>query len=430
MRVLLLGSGGRESALGSGLASSASVDELFAAPGNPGLAKVAERADLDTEDPASVVDFAAKIDADLVVIGPEAPLVAGVGDALRDAGRKVFGPSKAPARIEGSKAHAKHLMHEAGIPTGAARTFSSVPEATSYLDELGPPYVIKADGLAAGKGVVVTKDRDRAITALKESLIEGRFGAAGSRVLVEEFLDGPELSLIAFTDGVTVVPCEPAQDYKRAYENDGGPNTGGMGSYSPVPVCPEDLAYEISHSVIEPMVKQTAARGEPFVGAIYAGLALTTKGPKVIEFNARFGDPETQALIPRLKSDLAEVCLACATGDLAGTRLDWSDDVCVSVVLASGGYPGSHRTGLPIEGLDRAAKHPGVDIFHAGTELHDGVCVTSGGRVLAVSARARSFKQARARAYAAAGNIHFDGKHLRSDIALRAEQAEQTRDEA
>lgn len=430
MKVLLLGSGGRESALGSGLARSGSVDELFAAPGNPGLAQVAERVDLDPGDPEAVVDFATKIDADLVVVGPEAPLVAGVGDALRDAGRKVFGPSKAPARIEGSKAHAKHLMHEAGIPTGAARTFDSVDAASSYLDELGPPYVVKADGLAAGKGVVVTNDRDRAVTALKESLVEGRFGEAGSRVLVEEFLDGPELSLIAFTDGVTVIPCEPAQDYKRAYDNDGGPNTGGMGSYSPVPACPEELAHEISHIVIEPMVKQTAARGEPFVGAIYAGLALTAKGPKVIEFNARFGDPETQALIPRLESDLAEICLACASGDLAGARLAWSDDVCVSVVLASGGYPGAHRTGLPIEGLERAARHPGVDVFHAGTELRGDVCVSAGGRVLAVSARAKSFKDARARVYAAAGDIHFDGKHIRSDIALRAERAEQTKEEA
>lgn len=430
MKVLLLGSGGRESALGSALSASESVDELFAAPGNPGLAQIAEPLELDAEDPDAVVNLAGKVDADLVVIGPEAPLVAGVGDALRGAGRRVFGPSKAAARIEGSKAHAKRLMEEAGIHTAAARTFDAVEPATAYMDELGPPYVIKADGLAAGKGVVVTEDRDRAIRALKESLVEGRFGRAGSRVLVEEFLDGPELSLIAFTDGVTVVPCEPAQDYKRAYDGEAGPNTGGMGSYSPVPACSEDLAHEISHRVIEPMVKHTAARGEPFVGAIYAGLALTSKGPKVIEFNARFGDPETQALIPRLESDLAEVCFACATGELSGTRLSWSDEVCVSVVLASGGYPGHYRTGLPIEGLERAVKHPGVDVFHAGTEVQNGVTVTAGGRVLAVSALGRTFKDARARAYAAAGDIHFDGKHIRSDIALRAERAEETKEEA
>ena len=420
MRALLLGSGGRESALAWGLSRSRVVDELIAAPGNPGISELATIEKVDIEDPSAVVGLARRLSADLVVIGPEAPLVAGVADALRADGIKVFGPDAGAARIEGSKTYAKELMERGGIPTAAWRAFDDLDASVAYLDELGAPYVIKADGLAAGKGVVVTEDRAEAIAALKERLVEGRFGAAGRSVVIEEFLDGEETSLIAFTDGRTVLPCVPAQDYKRAFDDDAGPNIGGMGSYSPVPACPDDLVEQITHDVLEPMVAATSEMGSPFVGALYAGLALTSKGPRVIEFNARFGDPETQALVPRLASDLGEVCLAAASGDLAGAGLQWRSEACVSVVLASAGYPGSYPTGVVIEGVEAAASRDDVHVFHAGTTTADGALRTAGGRVLAVSALGDSFASARERAYDAATQISFDGKHLRGDIAARA----------
>ena len=426
MNVLVLGSGGRESALGSALTRSRDATEVFSAPGNPGLARIGTVLDIDPSSPEAVVAAARSIDAGLVVIGPEAPLVAGVADALRADGRRVFGPSAAAARIEGSKSYAKGLMVRAGIPTGRARTFTDVEQAARFMDELGEPYVVKADGLAAGKGVVVTTDRDEAVAALRASLERGVFGDAGRAVVIEEFLDGPELSLIAFTDARTVVACEPAQDYKRLFDGDRGPNTGGMGSYSPVPACPPDLAAAIAEDIIEPMVRACAADGAPYSGAIYAGLVLTGDGPKVLEFNARFGDPETQALLPRLESDFLELCRACAEGDLEGTKLQWSPRRCVAVVLSSDGYPGSHPVGVPIEGLDAAAGREGVELFHAGTRLDNGVVRTAGGRVLAVSALGGTFAEARSRAYAAAAVIEFDGKHVRTDIGRRAEEAERT----
>ena len=421
MRVLLLGSGGRESALGWGLVRSGA--DLASLPGNPGLAELGEVVPGDPSDATSVIDTAKDLGADLVVVGPEAPLVAGVGDALRGEGFKVFGPDAPAARIEGSKQHAKDLMLAAGIATAEARTYDEVAPALAFLDELGPPYVIKADGLAAGKGVVVTSDRAEAEDALRDRIERGVFGEAGRVVLVEEFLDGPETSLIAFCDGSNAVTCEPAQDYKRVNEGDEGPNTGGMGSYSPVPDCPPDLASRIVGEVIEPMLRVTADRGAPFVGALYAGLALTSRGPRVIEFNARFGDPETQALIPRLASNLADVCFAAAGGDLRGVSLDWRAEACVSVVLSSGGYPGDHQTGFPISGLEEAAARDDCFVFHAGTSVRDGAVVTSGGRVLAVSALGPTFEEARNRAYEAADLIHFEGKHLRRDIAERASGA-------
>lgn len=422
MRVLLLGSGGRESALAWGLARSAGT-EVVALPGNPGIARLAQVRPGDPSDPRAVLEAARELAVDLIVIGPEAPLVAGVGDAARAEGFKVFGPDREAARIEGSKAHAKALMDRAGVPTGRGRPFNRPAEAAAFMDELGPPYVVKADGLAAGKGVVVTSDRDEAIAAIDECMVQGKFGDAGSVVVIEEFLDGPEASVIAFTDGTSVVACEPAQDYKRALDADGGPNTGGMGSYSPVPACPPEILERIVGAVIEPMVSAMADAGTPFVGALYAGLALTGDGPKVIEFNARFGDPETQALLPRLESDLAEVCLACAMGDLEGSKLQWSQDRCVSLVLASGGYPGSHETGSEISGIEDA-ESLGALVFQAGTAERDGKLVTAGGRVLAVSASGGNFAAARSLAYDAASKITFQGRHMRSDIAARAEAAE------
>ncbi|MGH2755460.1 MAG: phosphoribosylamine--glycine ligase [Actinomycetota bacterium] len=426
MKVLLLGSGGRESALAWGLARSKVVSELVVAPGNPGVARIAEIIAANIEAPADVVAVAKAVSADLVVVGPEAPLVAGVGEALRADGRIVFGPDPVAARIEGSKAHAKDLMIRAGIPTGRSRVFTAMDPAIAYLDELGPPYVIKADGLAAGKGVAVTEDRGDALEALADRLERGRFGDAGRRVLVEEFLDGEEASLIAFVDGTNVVACEPAQDYKRVFDGDAGPNTGGMGSYSPVPACPPQLAEQIVADVLEPMVRATADSSAPFVGALYAGLALTSRGPRVIEFNARFGDPETQALVPRLRSDLGEVTIAAATGELEGMKLEWSPEACVSVVLASGGYPGPHETGHAITGIEAVESLDGVAVFHAGTALREGELVTAGGRVLAVSALGSTFGAARSLAYSAAAKIDFKGKHLRSDIGARAEDLERT----
>jgi phosphoribosylamine--glycine ligase len=425
VRALLLGSGGRESALASGLARSRTVDELVVAPGNPGIGAFAELADVDLSDVDAVVDLVARVDARVVVVGPEAPLVAGAGDVLRAAGRLVFGPDRAAAAIEGSKAHARTLMDDAGIPSARWARFTDADPAIEFMNTLGPPYVIKADGLAAGKGVVVTEDRDAAVAAVRERVIEGKFGDAGRSIVIEEFLDGQEASLIAFSDGRAVVACEPAQDYKRVYDDDAGPNTGGMGSYSPVPACPPELADEIVATVIEPMIRATAERGAPFVGALYAGLALTSRGPRVVEFNARFGDPETQALIPRLESDLGEVCLATASGELEGMKLQWSRMACVSVVLASRGYPSAHDTGYPISGLDDAARIEGVEIFHAGTKRSGNEIVTAGGRVLAVSALGETYGTARARAYDAAELITFDNKHLRTDIAARAQRVEE-----
>lgn len=425
MKVLVLGSGGRESALAWSLARAPSVTDVVSAPGNPGMAQLGDVHAVAVDDPTSVIDLVGRIVPDLVVIGPEAPLVAGVGDVLREKGYRVFGPDAPAALIEGSKAHAKSLMAAAGIPTAAARICTDPATARHALDEFGAPFVIKADGLAAGKGVVVTEDRREAERAIDAAMVEGRFGSAGDSVLIEEFLDGEEASLIAFCDGRTVVCCEPAQDYKRVFDDDRGPNTGGMGSYSPVPACPRDVAELIAKEVVEPMAAATAAAGAPFVGALYAGLALTSKGPRVIEFNARFGDPETQALLPRLESDLGEICMAAASGSLEGTQLRWTEQACVSVVLSSGGYPGTYEDGLEIVGVDEAEELAGVQVFHAGTRTDgNGALVTSGGRVLAVSALGDGFSQARRRAYAAADLIRFEGKHVRSDIARRAESAD------
>ena len=426
MRVLLLGSGGRESALAFALERSSSVTDVVVAPGNPGVARFATCISVDPEDPAKVVPLARELKPDLVVIGPEAPLVVGVGDALRNEGIDVFGPDRAAARIEGSKFFAKQLMERAGVPTAAGRAFTTVPEAVEHMDSIGPPYVVKADGLAAGKGVVVSEDRDEAIRAIEDRIERGTFGSAGRTVIVEEFLDGPEASLIAVSDGSAVVPLEPAQDYKRADDDDAGPNTGGMGSYSPVPACPPSLAERIVGEIIEPTISTTAKEGAPFVGAIYAGLALTTRGPRVIEFNVRFGDPETQAIIPRLESDFGDVCLACARKELAGTKLDFTTDACVTVVLASRGYPGGYERGMPIEGVDEAEALKGVHVFHAGTARRDDRLVTDGGRVMAVSALGSSFRAARRRAYEAVDLIRFEGKHVRTDIAARAVAAEES----
>jgi phosphoribosylamine---glycine ligase len=419
VRVAVLGSGGREHALLAGLARSSSVSRLYAVPGNAGTRDLAEPVtDVAPADPQAVADWAERLGIELVVVGPEAPLVAGVADELARRGLKVFGPTAAAAAIEGSKAFAKDVMAAAGVPTAAAEVFTDPGAAVAALERFGPPWVVKADGLAAGKGVTVTTDRAEAEAAIRAALVEGVHGEAGARVLLEAFLDGPEASLFAVTDGHTVVPLHPARDFKRAGEGDTGPNTGGMGAYSPLADMDAAQVDEVRRTILEPTVAELARRGTPYTGLLYAGLALTSAGPKVIEFNCRFGDPETQVVVPRLTSDLAGLLVAACDGSLDRAELTWDPRACVTVVLASGGYPGSYRTGLPIEGLDDAGD--GM-VFHAGTALDDdGRVVTAGGRVLAVSALGADVAEARALAYDAAGRIRFEGAYLRGDIAANA----------
>jgi phosphoribosylamine---glycine ligase len=411
VRVLLLGSGGREHALARALSRDSAVTALHAAPGNPGIGTLAELHDVKPADPAAVTALAGQVAADLVVIGPEAPLVAGVGDELRAAGFACFGPGRGPAMIEGSKSFAKQVMNAAGVPTAEARTCGSEPEAAAALDEFGPPYVVKADGLAAGKGVVVTTDRAAAL----------RHAEASGIVVVEEFLDGPEISVFALTDGQDAIALMPAQDYKRAYDGDAGPNTGGMGSYAPLPWAPPDLAAETLAAVVRPMLAEMRARGTPFSGLLYCGLCLTAAGLRVVEFNARFGDPETQVVLDRLASPLAGLLQASANGDLRGAPApQWAEGAAVAVVVAAHGYPASPAAGDPVGGLAAAARVPGAYVLQAGTSVRpDGTLTSSGGRVLNVVGTGPSLAAARAAAYRAAAEITLPGGWYRRDIAER-----------
>lgn len=420
MRVLVIGGGGREHALCWALDRSPSVEAVICAPGNAGTAAVAEPADVEAGNPAAVVRLAQAHHADLVVIGPETPLVAGVADALTAAQIPVFGPSAAAARLEGSKTFAKQIMAAAEVPTAGHWSGADPKEAKKALDAYTPPYVVKADGLAAGKGVRICADRAEAEQAIDDALVAKVFGDAGTSLVIEEFLDGPECSLFGLSDGATVVPLQPAEDFKRALDGDEGLNTGGMGAYSPVPAVDAGTVEDLRRTVLQPVIDEMAKRDTPFTGALYAGLALTAFGPKVIEFNARFGDPETQVVLPRLTSDLGALLYACATGTLRTHPAPvFTDDACVTVVMASGGYPGSYTTGKPISGLDAAAAMDGTMIFHAGTRAVDGQVRTAGGRVLAVSATGPNIAAARQRAYGAAQAIDFDGAHYRTDIAAR-----------
>ncbi|MBQ6452821.1 MAG: phosphoribosylamine--glycine ligase [Coriobacteriales bacterium] len=419
VNILVLGSGGREHAISTFLAKSPLCERLFVAPGNGGTASIASNVSLDINDGAAVLAFAQANAIDMVVIGPEAPLVAGVADVLRDAGIDCFGPGAAGARLEGSKAFSKAFMLRHDLPTAAYASFGDKDAALAYVREQGAPLVVKADGLAAGKGVVVAQTLDEALAAV-EDCFDGRFGAAGATVVIEEMLKGPECSLLAFTDGITMLPMAPAQDHKRAFDGDLGPNTGGMGVYSPVPiVTPQEHAAMCD--VMQRTVDSLRAEGIDYRGCLYGGFMLTAQGPKLLEFNARFGDPETQVVLPRLKTDLVSVMLAVARQELAGIELEWRDDWAVSVVIASGGYPGSYPKGLPISGLDAAAALPGVTVFHAGTKLAaDGTLLSNGGRVLNVTALGESFSAARDLAYQAVDLIHFDGCFFRHDIGGRA----------
>jgi phosphoribosylamine--glycine ligase len=421
MKVLVVGQGGREHALAWKLAQSPSVDRVFAAPGNAGMSEVATCEPISAGDVPGLVDFAERESVDLTVVGPEAPLVAGLADEFESGGQPVFGPTRAAARLEGSKAWAKELCDRHGIPTPRSRSFTDLDRALEALEDYRPPYVIKADGLAAGKGVTVTNDRTEAERTLRAALLERAFGDAGARVLLEEHVTGREVSALALADGTNVVPLALAQDYKRALENDEGANTGGMGAYSPVPWVDQTTRTAIREGILERTVAALASEGVPYRGVLYAGLMLTKSGPVVLEFNCRFGDPETEAILPRLRSDLAQSLLACAHGQLGESHLNWTEDACVTVVLASGGYPGDHETGLPISGLEEAATMPEVSVFHAGTRGRDGRVVTSGGRVLAVSALGPSFGEARDRAYQACSRISFEGMQYRKDIAAGVE---------
>ena len=419
MNILLLGSGGREHALAVALAASPRCDELYIAPGNGGTAAVGENVLLDAEDSAAVADFARETGCGLVVIGPEVPLVVGVADAVRAVGIPCFGPGAEGAQVEGSKKFSKELMERAGVPTAAYASFTDEAAALAYVRDQGAPLVVKADGLAAGKGVVVATELSQAEDAVR-ACFDGAFGKAGATVVIEEMMTGPECSLLAFTDGETVRPMCTSQDHKRALEGDRGPNTGGMGAYAPVPIV-TDEEHAAMVDALEKTVAQLHAEGIDYRGCLYGGFMLTPAGPKVLEFNARFGDPETQVVIPRLENDLVEVMLAVAEGRLSEVELRWSDRWAVTVVLTSAGYPGSYEKGKVITGVEDAEAMDDVTVYHAGTALIDaGELVTSGGRVLDVTALGDTFEAARDRAYAACEKIQFEGKTLRHDIGLRA----------
>ncbi|MEU0087757.1 phosphoribosylamine--glycine ligase [Streptomyces sp. NPDC006274] len=416
MKVLVIGGGAREHALCRSLSLDPDVTALHCAPGNAGIAEVAELHPVDQLDGAAVAELATGIGAGLVVVGPEAPLVAGVADAVRRAGIPCFGPSAEAAQLEGSKAFAKDVMAAAGVPTARAYVCTTAEEIDEALVAFGAPYVVKDDGLAAGKGVVVTDD----VAAAREHAL------ACDRVVIEEFLDGPEVSLFAITDGETVLPLQPAQDFKRALDDDKGPNTGGMGAYSPLPWAGPKLVDEVMASVLQPTVDELRRRGTPFSGLLYAGLAITSRGVRVIEFNARFGDPETQVVLARLKTPLSRVLLNAAKGTLdAEPPLNWHDDAAVTVVIASHNYPGTPRTGDPIEGLDAVAAEdaPHAYVLHAGTKRDGDAVVSAGGRVLSVTATGEDLVEARERAYRAVDRIRLDGSQHRTDIARKAAEA-------
>lgn len=416
VKVLVIGPGGREHALVRSLLSDPNVSEVHAAPGNAGISQLVPVHAVDANDPEAVTRLAERLLVDLVVVGPEAPLAAGVSDAVRAAGIPVFGPGRDAARLEASKAFAKQVMAEAGVPTGMARVAGTAEEAADALDAFGAPYVVKDDGLAAGKGVVVTSDRAEALAHAKSCF------QAGGQVVIEEFLDGPEVSLFVLSDGTTVVPLAPAQDFKRIFDGDEGPNTGGMGAYSPLDWAPPGLVEEVVERVAQPTIDEMARRGTPFVGVLYCGLALTSRGTRVIEFNARFGDPETQAVLARLRTPLGALLLAAAKGQLDDAEeLRWTPDSAVAVVVAAQNYPDKPRTGDRIRGLKKAARLEGVSVLHAGTAFDDaGRIVSAGGRVLAVVGLGSDLVEARERAYEGVDLIELDGSQHRTDIAAKA----------
>jgi len=422
MKILLIGSGGREHALAWKLSQGASVDKIYCVPGNPGIAKIAkcENLDMSTNDLEALADFAEQNNCELTVVGPEAPLVAGIADVFEARKLAVFGPSKLAAQLEGSKSFSKELMEKYNIPTAFFKVCHTAAEAKDFINVKGAPIVVKADGLAAGKGVVVAMTKEEALAAVDMMMADKKFGAAGNTIVVEEFMPGEEASLLAFTDGKTVVPMIAAQDHKRVFDGDKGPNTGGMGAYAPAPVMTAELKYKAVKTILEPTVQAMAAEGMPYKGCLYAGLMINGDSVKVVEFNCRFGDPETQAVLPLLDSDLAEIMLACARGQLHPELVKWKQGAAVCVVMASAGYPGEYEKGKEITGLDLVPATENAVVFHAGTALKNGKVVTNGGRVLGVTAMAKDIATAQAAAYKAVGKIEFPGCFCRKDIAWRA----------
>lgn len=420
MRVLVVGGGGREHALVWKIAQSPRVGKIYCAPGNAGIAQMAECLSISAEDVKGLTAWAEKEKIDLTVVGPEAPLTLGMVDIFRARGLRVFGPSQKAAELEGSKAFTKELMKKYGIPTGESETFTDPAAAVKYVKGKGAPLVVKADGLAAGKGVIICRTVEEALSALDLILVQKAFGAAGAKVVVEEFLEGEEASFLAFTDGETVLPLPTSQDHKAIYDNDQGPNTGGMGAYSPAPVVTEKVHREAMEKVMIPTVRGMAREGRKYQGVLYAGLMIKDEKPKVLEFNARFGDPEAQPLLMRLKSDLVPILEATIDGKLSHQKMDLEDRSSVCVVMASGGYPGSYEKGKIISGLQEAASVRDAFVFHAGTALKEGRVVTNGGRVLGVTALGNGIQEAIQRAYEAVAKISWEGAYYRKDIGQKA----------
>ncbi|MCX5907348.1 MAG: phosphoribosylamine--glycine ligase [Deltaproteobacteria bacterium] len=420
MKVLMIGSGGREHTLTWKIAQSPRVKKIFCAPGNAGIASGAECVAISAEDIPGLAAFAEKEKIDLTVVGPEAPLTLGIVDAFQKRNLRIFGPRQKAAEIEGSKAFAKKVMQKYGVPTGESQTFDHYEAASAYVRKKGQELVVKADGLAAGKGVILCHSTAEALAALDLIMVRRAFGGAGKQVLIEELLTGEEASFLAFVDGETVLPLPTSQDHKAIYDNDRGPNTGGMGAYSPAPVVDEKLHREVMEKIMIPMVRGMAAEGRKYQGALYAGLMIQNGHARVLEFNARLGDPETQPLLIRMKSDLVPVLQATIDGHLSSLRVEWDERAAVCVVMASGGYPGSYEKGKVISGLEEAAKVPDAVVFHAGTSFRDGRVVTSGGRVLGVTALGQTIREAIGRAYEAVAKITWKGAYYRKDIGQKA----------
>lgn len=421
MKVLLIGSGGREHALAWKIAQSPLLTKLYAAPGNAGISQHAECVPIASDDIKGLLEFALREKIDLTVVGPEVPLVAGIGDVFRENGLLLFGPSKETALLEGSKAFSKDIMTKYGVPTAGYEIFTNVKEAKHYVIEAEMPVVIKADGLAAGKGVVICDSAELAVAALTQMMEERTFGEAGSKVIIEKKLEGEELSVLVLTDGKKIIPLASARDHKRAYDHDRGPNTGGMGAFSPSMKIPEHEIQNIVDLAVRPIVDGMARDGMPYRGVLYAGIMMTKEGPFVLEYNCRFGDPETEVILPRLKSDLLPVMTQIANGCLETETLEWYDKACITVVMASGGYPGSYEKGFPIQGLETAKGQQDVVVFHAGTAFNEQKqVVAAGGRVLAVTALGENLKTAHERVYQAVSQIHFEGGFCRRDIGQKA----------
>lgn len=418
MRVLVVGGGGREHALVWKIQQSPRVEKIFCAPGNAGIAQMAQCVDIAVDDINSLLEFALEQKIDLTVVGPEIPLSLGIVDRFREKGLKIFGPTQKAAEIEGSKAFSKRLMSKYNIPTAQYGVFTQREKALDFIEEIGIPCVVKADGLAAGKGVLICFTKEEAESAIEDILVGNKFGAAGNQVIIEEYLIGQEVSMLAFTDGKDFIPMVSAQDHKRIYDNDQGPNTGGMGAYSPAPVYTPEIHEIVLKDVLEATVQAMAQEGRPFQGVLYAGLMLTEKGPKVLEFNARFGDPETQVVLPRLKTDLIEIIEAIIAGNLSSINIEWFSEAAVCVVMAAGGYPGKYEKGKEIKGLDDVPKK--ILVFHAGTKFANESIVTDGGRVLGVTALGKDINEAIEEVYQGVKCIDFEGVHYRRDIGAKA----------